>query len=88
MENGNPPTPGCIFRRVATGYGAAVVLNEDSGLLASFGVAPIRSTDSKIMPKWHVETFELPSTRLEAGRAELRPARKKLGLSTAPERSE
>lgn len=49
----------CLFCKIADKRVAAVVLCEDTDLIAFLDIAPIRTGHTQIMPKKHYETFEL-----------------------------
>jgi histidine triad (HIT) family protein len=49
----------CLFCRIAKHEVPAVILYEDESLLAFLDVAPIREGHTQIIPKVHVETFDV-----------------------------
>ena len=57
----------CIFCRIADGSADAVVLYEDSEVMAFLDIAPIRPGHTHIIPKQHFDTFDVLPSEL-AGR--------------------
>jgi len=57
----------CIFCRIADGSADAVVLYEDSEIMAFLDIAPIRPGHTHIIPKQHFDTFDVLPSEL-AGR--------------------
>lgn len=48
----------CAFCRIVDNASSAVVLYEDSDVLAFLDLAPIRVGHAQVIPKAHIETFE------------------------------
>ncbi len=51
--------PDCLFCRIASRDVEAVILHEDEELVAFLDIGPIRPGHTQVIPKAHVETFEL-----------------------------
>jgi len=56
----------CLFCRIATGELDAVVVYEDSDVVAFLDISPIRPGHTQIIPRRHIETFEQLSPTLAA----------------------
>jgi len=56
----------CLFCQIAAGAVPAVVLHEDVDLMAFLDTGPIRAGHTQIIPKTHVESFDLLPSALAA----------------------
>jgi histidine triad (HIT) family protein len=56
----------CVFCGIARKDVSAVILHEDADLIAFLDIAPVREGHTQIIPKKHVDTFELLPTQLAA----------------------